>query len=246
MVTGLNDPDAAPDDGPPCSRANGCFHLRIVRFGALRRFRPNATIGERAGLWITAVDSGRDDVSRPVSRVLSAAQSAAGRPFLWDGSCETPRATNPDDWPGDRLTAPAHACGAIASSLFGFAPGGVCPAVAVTGDAVGSYPTVSPLPLGGSGKPDQGAVSFLWRFPSGCPARALPGTVPSWSPDFPLRRLCPAKATPRMSHMRVTGVVVGHATRVDAAAIQPSAHPRPRRRRVARQWGRAGRQGLRG
>ena len=146
MVTGLNDPDAAPDDGPPCSRANGCFHLRIVRFGALRRFRPNATIGERAGLWITAVDSGRDDVSRPVSRVLSAAQSAAGRPFLWDGSCETPRATNPDDWPGDRLTAPAHACGAIASSLFGFAPGGVCPAVAVTGDAVGSYPTVSPLP----------------------------------------------------------------------------------------------------
>jgi len=25
----------------------------------------------------------------------------------------------------------------------------------------------------------------LWRFPSGCPGRALPGTVASWSPDFP-------------------------------------------------------------
>ena len=30
-----------------------------------------------------------------------------------------------------------------------------------------------------------GAVCFLWRFPSDCPARALPGTVVMWSPDFP-------------------------------------------------------------
>lgn len=29
-------------------------------------------------------------------------------------------------------------------------------------------------------------VSFLWRFPSDCSARALPGTVASGSPDFPL------------------------------------------------------------
>ena len=29
------------------------------------------------------------------------------------------------------------------------------------------------------------AVFSLWRFPSGCPARELPGTVVSWSPDFP-------------------------------------------------------------
>ncbi len=26
---------------------------------------------------------------------------------------------------------------------------------------------------------------FLWRYPSGCPARALPGTVALGSPDFP-------------------------------------------------------------
>src|SRR5690606_30558880 len=30
--------------------------------------------------------------------------------------------------------------------LFGFAPGGVCPAASVAGRAVGSYPTLSPLP----------------------------------------------------------------------------------------------------
>jgi hypothetical protein len=34
-------------------------------------------------------------------------------------------------------------------------------------------------------RPFAKAVSFLWRCPSGCPARALPGTVPFWSPDFP-------------------------------------------------------------
>ncbi len=33
-----------------------------------------------------------------------------------------------------------------ASSLFGFAPGGVYHAVPVAGSAVGSYPTFSPLP----------------------------------------------------------------------------------------------------
>src|SRR5215213_1705610 len=26
---------------------------------------------------------------------------------------------------------------------------------------------------------------FLWHFPWGRPRRALPGTVPPWSPDFP-------------------------------------------------------------
>src|SRR5690554_1858581 len=32
------------------------------------------------------------------------------------------------------------------------------------------------------------AVYFLWHFPWGRPRRALPGTVFSWSPDFPLRK----------------------------------------------------------
>ena len=47
---------------------------------------------------------------------------------------------------------------------------------------MGSYPTVSPLPA------RMRAVCSLWRFPWGCPRRALPGTVASWSPDFPRQR----------------------------------------------------------
>jgi len=30
------------------------------------------------------------------------------------------------------------------------------------------------------------AVCFLWHYPWGCPRRPLTGTVPPWSPDFPL------------------------------------------------------------
>jgi len=70
--------------------------------------------------------------------------------------------------------------------LFGLAPGGVFHAAAVAGGAVRSYRTVSPLPparLAGTGS----AVCFLWHYPWGRPRRGLPGTVPPWSPDFPLR-----------------------------------------------------------
>jgi len=76
-----------------------------------------------------------------------------------------------------------------ARPLFGIAPGGACHAVPVARSAVGSYPTVSPSPL------RTGAVSSLWRFPWGCPRRALPGTLASWSPDFP-RGLRPAVIQP--------------------------------------------------
>ena len=64
--------------------------------------------------------------------------------------------------------------------LFGFAPGGVFPAFAVTGEAVRSYRTLSPLPR------QAVAVCFLWHFPWGRPRRPLAGTVFPWSPDFPL------------------------------------------------------------
>ena len=40
-------------------------------------------------------------------------------------------------------------------------------------------------------RPCTTAVCFLWRFPSGYPARALPGTVALWSPDFPRSKLTP-------------------------------------------------------
>jgi len=57
-------------------------------------------------------------------------------------------ATYPDDqaWKQARLHR-----GANMSSLFGLAPGGVYRATSIAGRAVGSYPTLSPLPskLGG-------------------------------------------------------------------------------------------------
>jgi hypothetical protein len=52
----------------------------------------------------------------------------------------------------------------------------------VTGLAVRSYRTLSPLPAKGLRRP---AVCFLWHFPWGRPRRTLSGTVHPWSPDFP-------------------------------------------------------------
>lgn len=73
------------------------------------------------------------------------------------------------------------------SSLSDLAPGGACRAAPVAGGAVGSYPTISPLPGIRIGEPRRSV--FCGAFPEvrGCPLprRALPGTVPPWSPDFP-------------------------------------------------------------
>lgn len=80
-----------------------------------------------------------------------------------------------------------------ARSLFGIAPGGACHAGAVASPPVGSYPTVSPLPIRGW------AVCSLWRCPWGCPRRALPGTIASWSPDFPRRPRNPEGTVPPRS-----------------------------------------------
>ena len=103
-----------------------------------------------------------------------------GRPFLWDGPCGPPHATNPD---GARRRACRTLPGGLARrpSLFGLAPGGACLAIPVTRDAVGSYPTLSPLPFRLPGR----AVCFLWRFPSDYSGRTLSAALPTWSPDFP-------------------------------------------------------------
>ena len=67
-----------------------------------------------------------------------------GWPFLWGAHCCAPHATDPD---GD---AKAHLPAGKAPgrpSLFGLAPGGVYQATTVTGRAVRSYRTFSPLPF---------------------------------------------------------------------------------------------------
>jgi hypothetical protein len=88
--------------------------------------------------------------------------------------------------------------------LFGLAPGGVYRAGPVAGPAVGSYPTLSPLPscafgfggLARSSLKRRRAVCFLWHFPWGRPRRGLPGTVVPWSPDFPRPARCASRGRP--------------------------------------------------
>ena len=102
------------------------------------------------------------------------------------------------------------------ASLFGLAPCGVWPATSVASRAVGSYPTFSPLlafalrasryglrrsrpcfracPAVARGSKSRGrrrAVCFLCHFPSGRPARVLPGALPCGVRTF----LSPSPAT---------------------------------------------------
>src|SRR5438874_12189467 len=110
---------------------------------------------------------------------------ARGRrwPFIWDVRYRTPRATDPSGGaegpPGSARRGQRRL-----PLLLGLAPGGVYPAAAVAGGAVRSYRTISPLPPAAPEGGELGGV-FLWHFPWGRPRRALPGTVPPWSPDFP-------------------------------------------------------------
>ena len=108
---------------------------------------------------------------------------------------------------------------AHARSLFGIAPGGACHAGPVARPAVGSYPTVSPLPA--CRKAVRVAVSSLWRFPWGCPRRALPGTVALWSPDFP-RRGRPPRGHPAL---RAMGQIVLIPRSVNVGWVVPARAP---------------------
>ncbi len=89
-------------------------------------------------------------------------------------------------------------------SLFGLAPGGVYPATPVTGGAVRSCRTVSPLPSPMVAHGGQ-AVCFLWHFPWGRPRRPLAGTVFPWSPDFPRHRLRGTAAARPSGGVRMAG-----------------------------------------
>jgi len=71
------------------------------------------------------------------------------------------------------------------------------------------------------------AVSFLWRFPSGCPARVLPGTVPFWSPDFPPHRPIQGRSAQMTLKMTPTRRPLGQIS----APIAPDRRATPSHRR---------------
>jgi hypothetical protein len=92
--------------------------------------------------------------------------------------------------PSSSLPAASWSRRTASRRLFGLAPTGVCRAVIVAADAVGSYPTFSPLPA------RMQAVCFLWHFPSRlrrrrARAQALPGSL---SKEPGLSSVMPASA----------------------------------------------------
>ncbi|GEM_PF-6030123 len=109
--------------------------------------------------------AGGEKWSESISRVLSWTTIPLGRPLRAGSS-----------------NLPAHAAGHSLVRLFGLAPDGVSPATPVTGSAVRSYRTFSPLPaftrVGGMFSV---ALSVGSRLPAVSRRPAL------WSPDFPPR-----------------------------------------------------------
>jgi hypothetical protein len=125
--------------------------------------------------------------TRPVSRVLS---SVAARTVIPLG-VRSPA-------PSSSLPAASRSRWASSRRLFGLAPAGVYPAVRVTTNTVGSYPTFSPLPVLAYGR-----FVFCGTVRRGGPhvdatPRSYLAACP-WSPDFPRRRLAATIATVRPS-----------------------------------------------
>ena len=121
--------------------------------------------------------SAEEDASRPVSRVLSAAETA-GRPFLWDGIRTPPRATHPDDRPGEGLTVSRRVVPIRSCSRWGLPcrrrcrkRGGLLPRRFTLTPPTLRRPmpaheaTAQGLLLRPDSRTAGGAVYFLWHFP---------------------------------------------------------------------------------
>jgi len=131
----------------------------------------------------------REGARRRVSRVLS--RPWASRPRDGDGhSSGTPVA--------GRLVRPTRAA-ARRPARRRRSRGGACRSYLVLLPVGFSLPPPLPAarcaltapfhPCHPPGMPEGPAGYFLWHCPWGRPRRGLPGTVPPWSPDFPLPAL---------------------------------------------------------
>ncbi len=102
----------------------------------------------------------------PIRRILSRGPRPPGRSFIWAGCHHPARAANPDRG----AETPCRRGGA--QSLFGLASGGACRAPPVARGAVGSYPTVSPLP-----RANPGRSVLCGAFPRVSPAGRYPAPL---------------------------------------------------------------------
>ena len=137
----------------------------------------------------------RAAAGRAVSRVLFPALACLGWSSVWDGRRRPPLAAYP------RLDVSVWV---TPRRLFGLAPTGGYRATAVAGGAVGSYPTVSPLP---NGCPVGGLFSVALSVAFRRPGVTWQST--RWSSDFPrdaLQRPRPSRLTSRGN---ITGVREG-------------------------------------
>jgi len=153
---------------------------------------------------------------RPVSRILCEGRAPAVTIHLGPAS---PRASG---------SQPGSAGGEAAPGPVG--PRDPYSALLPAGLAV---PVRSPVPRWALTPPFHpcpgraGAVSSLWRCPSACTGRALPGAVAPWSPDFPPRR--GARAPRRSGHPAIrapwTYESPGAGSRQGWAAASPAIRP---------------------
>ena len=167
--------------------------LRLFRFDPPNHPPPSDRPGHRR----TAAAAGRAvsprNARRRVSRVLYRPWAAErltletvtaiplGRPSP-GVSCDRPerRREGPPDAAGSgSLRAAASAAPTWSCSRWGFPCRRRCRR---RGALLPHRFTLAARPVARSGS----AVCFLWHCPWGRPRRALPGTVPPWSPDFPL------------------------------------------------------------
>ena len=120
----------------------------------------------------------------PVSRILSACL-AAGRTVIPLGHALL---RSSSDLPGGECAPSQHAdARSAAPSLFGLAPCGVCPARSITGAAVRSYRTFSPLP-GAAVARAPGRYIFCGTFRRNGLEPTRPDVIRHtalWSSDFP-------------------------------------------------------------
>ena len=162
----------------------------------------NATSGIKNVLqWRKVGSEGREKGSPPISRVLSSGLIVRS----------AHRAIIPlvDALPRRSSSLPGDSASSVSVPLFGLAPDGVCHAVRVTTSAVGSYPTVSPLPC-----PKIGRFLFCGAFPRVAPAGRYPAPslhgVRTFLDSRPPRssghpRTCPVRLPPRHRQQGIGG-----------------------------------------
>jgi hypothetical protein len=160
----------------------------------------------------------RKSVSRPVSRVLygprrtsDAAAIPLGRPL--------PAASG--NQPGRRTGNRPGALASAVPPLFGFAPGGVCPAVRVTASAVRSYRTLSPLPPGQARR----RSAFCGTVPGVAPAGRYPAPCFHGARTFLSGRNGPERPPGRLTR-RIWMARPGTSRPVAPARMFQDEHPR--------------------